>query len=357
MNIPKTFSNKLKTNTFIIESVDQPIIKAGGSSSSTLLNRYHSSIVDDLVALNITNNQLGIQSIRISETFNAQSQAINPLLASLSARVGVLASGSPLVLADFYSAKYVSSDPLETVAEIDKVFGQITLPVLKETDLLVDQDSFGNFFTSDEVNLSFSYEDNPDTAVFIDSSDAIKMLLREQVWLGTLSAPVWIKLTAPLQFLGLNPNVLEIYPLPSWGTDISNIQYQIGGIDQPWVDADVSYLPRYKATNNKLANCGPIKIHLPGDPIYQIRFKITPNTDLLWGLYNIRVISKQYSQTGKITLQDPYSRNINGITVRGKDPQDLAQLSNSTSTGKLTINLSSDSVYKTPVITGVVMEF
>lgn len=362
MNPSDKFSRRLETTVFTAESVDAPKIKSGGSSSSSIINRYHDAIAQDVSGLSLIANQLGDKSTRISNAVANQSGALSAEYITLASRIDALASGSSLILGTLFSSKYISSSGSDTVAEINNVFGQATLPIRSQVDLLVQQDVDSNYLVSSEVKIAYSYEDDPDQFQYIDSNEGIAMLLRQQAWLGRSDQPVWIKITAPLQFLGLPANMLELYPMPAFGCSISDLAYQSAGAGpgSTWYDIDCSYLPNYDSAsilgNNVIETAGPIRVQLPITPISQIRFRMHPNSGVEWGVFNLRILSVEYEQTGSLTFKNPFSSAaISSATIRGKNPSDLAQLTTSTSINKLRIELSSTSTRESPLISGVIM--
>lgn len=358
MKISSKFSQRLESAVFVSETVEAPKIKGGGSSSSTVLNRYHDALAKEMAGLTLLTNEHASRSTRVADMAQAQAAATSGLFDSLSTRVDVLASGSPLVLADLFGSRYVSSAVGETTVEVNELFGQATLPIKGETDLLVQQDSKGDLVASSEVSLYYTYESSPTADKLIKSPEGMGMLLRRQAWLGKEARPVWIVLEAPLQYLGLSPNVLEIYPLPAFGMDVSSLSVEL--VDGGWTSVDCSYLPRYTnagayAGLNYIQRAGPLRIHLPGSPVTRIRFRLHPLSGAPWGLYDLRVKAVEYEQSGSLTVLDPYGRAISEVTIRGKDPTTLANLVTDATSNKVRIELSSTTTKSSPVITGVVM--
>jgi hypothetical protein len=358
MNSSNKFTTKLESLGTVIDSLDAPKIKAGSSSSSTILNKFHDALTKDLASLVVFINQLVFKANRIVDGTATQAAALNSPLTTLETRVDTLIDTN-FVLADFFTSRFISTSGSDTTAEIDNVFGQATLPVTATTNLLVTTDSFNNSQVSREVQLGYSTATSPQTSDFIESGEWIGMLLRKNVWvIDSSTQPVWVKIKAPLQYLGLNPNTIEIYPYPCWGVDISNVQYQAAGAStgDGWTDFDISYLPGYDAGTSKILGAGPLRIHHDGTPLSQIRFKLTPKSAYNVGLYDFKITSREYSQTASLTVKDPNLRTLTGVTIYGKNPTDLALLPTTGTTNKVRIDMSSTSTLSTPVISGVVME-
>lgn len=362
MNSSDKFSRKLETTAFTVESADAPKVKSGGSSSSNVINRYHEAVAKDVAGLALATNQLSDKASRISNAVAAQSGALSSNLSTLSGRLDALASGSTLLLATLFDNKYISTSGSDTTAEVNSLFGQATLPIRSQVNLLTQQNVQDDYIVSSEVRLSYSYEANPDQFQFTESNEGIAMLLRKQAWLGRSDQPVWIKLTAPLQYLGLPANMIEIYPMPAFNCAISDLSYQLAGAGpgSTWYDVDCSYLPNYNPSSllgdNVLEMIGPVRAALPVVPMAQIRFRLHPSSGVNWGLFDLRVLSVEFEQTGVLTLINPYnSTGFSSATIRGKDPSDLAQLTTSTTLNKFRIDLSSTSSQTSPIITGALL--
>ena len=350
-------NDNIKSTSILVDSVDYPKIKSGGSSSSSVFNRYHDAISKDLAGLVVFINKLIGRVDNFSDAATAQSAALSAPLTSINTRIDTLLLDPKYFMADFFSTNYISYSGNDTVASVDSVFGYVTLPVTSSTNLLTHVDSLGNAQVSSEIELSYSTTTNPQNGNFTITSDGIDMLKRNNIWLmPTPNQPTWVKLRAPLQYLGLNPNVLEISPFPAFGADISSVQYQSAGTGSggTWVNLDISYVPGYDSVSGTIKKAGPIRIILPGTPISQIRFLMTPNGNYRPGLYNLKVLSNTYSQAGSLSVIDPNGRNITGITIYGKDPTSLATLSTTITASKAKIALSSSSTFTTPVISRVV---
>ena len=359
MNNSNTFTSKLAVTTALTDSLDAPKLKAGGASNSTVINRFHEAITKDISSLLVFINQLIFKASRIADATVTQGSSVSATITSLTSRVDALSS-SANVLADLFTSYYVSTTGSDTTATILPVFGQATLPITATQDLLFTQDSYGHPLTSDTLELSYSSAANPSNSDYVKSAEGVGMILRKGVWvINTPGSGVWVKLKAPLQYLGLNPNVFEIYPFPCFGTDISSIQVQYAnqGLGGTWTDVDMSYLPGYDSGSGKIVGAGPLRIHLDGTPITQIRFKMTPKGAYNPGLYNLRVLSVQYAQSASLTVQDIVGRTIAGVTILGKDQTALSALPVTGSGTKTRVDISSPNTYFSPVITGISMSF
>lgn len=341
--------------TFQIQSVDKPKIKAGGSSSSTLLNRYAEACLQDILLLSARTNVLATRTNRLYSALSTQSGALLSALQSVSSRVDA-ASGYSQVLADIHSSFYINTGA--TTANLNTTWGQATLPIRSMTDLLVQPDTYGNLSVFGEVEISYAYGSAPDSLGYTIDVDALEMLRERQFWLqDSTSQNIWIKIKAPLQFRGLTPNVLEIYPLPYLGLNLLEVAYQRAGdsFTGTWLPLDLSYLPGYSSSTATVPQVGPIRLHLPNEPLSQIRINLQPRSATPWGLFALKLYHVEYESSATLVVQDPYSRTVGTSTIRGKNPSTLSLLSKTTTTNSVSIALTTTDAATTPVITGVIM--
>lgn len=343
----------LESTEFLLEAVESPKIKAGASSSSNILNRYFEALSRDLTTLAVRSNLLAERARRVVDASLTQGAATQAMFQSLSARVDA-ASGYDQVLADMHSMNYVEISG--TTARIETVFGQATLPVRSVTDLLVQNDVYGNPYVFSGVEVLYATGPSPSSADFRSDPNGIAMLSGLQAWLRPEHhGEVWVLLKAPLQFRGLTPNVLEIWPLPCWGMDLEEVAYlQAGESYSPaWVQADLSYLTGYVPSSG-VVMAGPVRLHLDNVPISQVRMKFRTRSSTPWGLGKVRILHTQYEQTGQLVVKDPYSRTAGSPILRGKDPADLSSLTRTAIGNTVSVSLRTTTTSKTPVITGVI---
>jgi hypothetical protein len=188
------------------------------------------------------------------------------------------------------------------------------------------------------------------------------MLRDEQTWLvvSPTSSGQYLhfKIKAPLQFKGLQPNVLEVWPLPAFGTELMGVYYQKA--DDPtagtWYTLDMTYCPGYSTTTGTVPKFSPIRLMLPSNTtISQLVIVVNPNDTTYCGMKSIALLHNEYETSAILAVKDPYSRTINSTILRGKDTSDLSQLTVTRSTNVATINMTTDDSTSTPVITGVIM--
>lgn len=355
--------NTFESVEFMIESSESPKIKSGGSSSSNILNRFFAALGQDISLLATRANILASRSSRIEKGSAEQGGALQAQFTSLSSRVDAASSYS-YVLADMHSTFYIDNGS-ENNVDFSYVFGQATLSALSTTDLLVQNDVYGNNYVSPEVQFSYSTSSASSVSVmsvtdFIPDPDGIFMLREEQTWLldtGVTQTKGYIRIKAPLQFRGLTPNVLEIWPFPAFSMKLRKVSYRIAGDpEDTWTHADLSYLPGYNSSTGVIDNFGPVRLHLNNRPISELVFEFDVSSSDVWGVKKIKLYHREYDSSGSFIVEDPYSRTIGDISLRGKDPTILSTFSNTKAGNQATINISSTDSSYTPVITGVIMQ-
>lgn len=355
--------NTFESVEFIIESAEAPKIKSGGSSSSNILNRFFTALGQDISLLATRANILASRSSRIEKGSAAQGGALQAQLVSLSARVDT-ASSYTHILADMHSAFYIDNGS-EVNVDFSYMFGQATLSALSTTDLLIQNDVYGNNYISPEVQ--FSYSTTPGASIssmsianFTQDPDGIFMLKEEQTWIRdtiTSQTKGYVRIKAPLQFRGLTPNVLEIWPFPAFAMKLRKVSYRVAGDpEDTWTHADLTYLPGYNIGTGVVDYVGPVRVHLDNRPISELVLEFDVTGLDVWGLKKLKLYHREYDSSGSFVVEDPYSRVIGDISLRGKDPTTLSTFSNTKTSNQVTVNISStDSAY-TPVITGVIMQ-
>jgi hypothetical protein len=76
--------NTFESVEFLVESSEAPKIKSGGSSSSNILNRFFSSLSQDVTLLATRANILADRSSRVEKGCTAMSGALQSSFTSLS---------------------------------------------------------------------------------------------------------------------------------------------------------------------------------------------------------------------------------------------------------------------------------
>jgi hypothetical protein len=342
---------------FLLESLESPKIKFGGSSSSTVLNRYFQRLSQDVSLMLTRTNTLAERARRLEMGAAAQSGALSAAFNSVVSRVDA-ASGYSQVLMEFWNGMYLHMPG--TTADVNHYFGQATLPVISSTNLILFTDIYGNKFLSPETEIAWAVGSNPSALDFQRAHpEGLEMLKENQTWLlDAYNGDVWFTVKAPLQFKGMAPNVIELYPFPAFGVDLVEVAYKEAesSYSSLWTPIDLTYLPGYNPATQVVEQCGPVRIFLEGKGISIIRVHMRTRTNTAWGIHKFRVFHRQYASTATLTVKDPYSRTIGATIVRGKDPAALSDLTISKSGPQATVTLTTPDSTKTPVITGILAD-
>lgn len=356
--------NTFESAEFIVESTEAPKIKAGGSSSSNIFNRFFNALGQDVSLLATRANILASRSSRIEKGCAEQSAALQSAFSSLSTRVDQ-ASGYSFVLADMHDTFYLDTVNPSWNVSIDYNFGQATLPVTSTSDLLVQSDVYGNAYVSPETIFSYSTSSASSISVmslseFVADPDGIFMIKQDQTWIKDAvvgQTKGWIRIKAPLQFRGLTPNVLEIWPLPAFAMKLRSVSYRLAGDpEDTWTSLDLSYLPNYNTATQRVDRWGPVRLHLDNYAISEFVIEIDMTSSDVWGLKKIKLYHREYESVGTLVVKDPYSRSVGDISLRGKDPNTLSTFGVTKVSNKATIQMSSADSTTTPVITGVIFD-
>jgi hypothetical protein len=354
----------LETYKFLCETSETPKIKAGGSSSSNILNRFFTALSSDLNVLATKSNLQNTLIARVTDAASVQSGSLVSTLESIRSRVDA-ASGYNYVLASMFNSSYLVTP--DTTADVDNVYGQATLPVKSTTDLLVFTDGLGRKFVSPELKILYAQKEvyNVNTGFsetdFLEIDDAVYMLTDERTFLipaGSNPKFTFFRIKTPVQYSYLNPNALDIWPFPAFGMTLRGVWYKEAGGDGTWQDVDISYLANYTTAPSGIArvlNFGPVRVHLPGVPVNEILVAIDSDSSTYVGLHKLKMYHFEYEESAVLKIQDPYSRTIGNVTLQGKDPTTLSQLSVSKSSNTVTVNLSTTDSSATPVITGTLL--
>ena len=348
---------RLETASFLNESIQAPKIKDGASSNSNILNRWIEAVRQDLITLTSRTNLLATRSDRLDRAMSAQSAALLSQVQNAVTTVNQ-ASGLSSVLCSMHSSFFIQAS--QTTADIDYVYGQATLPVRNKTNLLLQNDVYGNFYVPDEIDIGYSFVTTPQEQDYTSDPEAIYMLRNEQAWIvAETNQPFYVKIKTPVQYQGLVPNLLELSPFPAFGMNITEIAYQAAGdgFTNAWIPLDLTYLPKYDAATEGgvIVKAGPIRVHLPNVNIGQLRIKFEPQSSLPCGIYSLNMFNVQYDTSATLTVKDPYSRLINSTSLIGKDPSNLSTLTVTYSGNLATVYLTTTDTSVTPVIEGVIM--
>ena len=346
--------------TFLNPDTKTPMIQSGGPSNSNIFNRYFNTLSNDVLNINTRVSELALKSSRVTNISTSTGSGLTALIAGMVSSVDAINTSSE-VYVDLFTDYGVNTGTL--TANHNKVYGQITLPEVSSKNLLVNSDVNNDKYLLSDVAVSYAFSASttvPSPELFTTDVSALYTLTGDQTWLvdSTSQNYVWVKIQAPMNYLSLYPNVLEVWPVPMGITDLYRVYVRkAGSLTTGSLDSiDLSYLPFYDVPTLSAKNVGPFKLHLNNEPLTEIILGFKLNSSPSFGINQINLLHKEYSVSGSITIGDPFSRVLTGSpTVRGKDPSNLSLLAMVAVGSEYQLTLVSNSSALTPVVTGFIL--
>lgn len=358
-----------KSIKFQLGGSNRPKITSGGSSDTTTLNRYFDALSQDISSITYEfldlvdiNQDLKLYADAQADGFQGIFTAIETTLANLSSTGQVLANPA--------STSYIDGT---NTAELTGKYGQATLPIASSNNLLVYSDVYGENYIPQDVRVVWGTTQSVGTNLFTTEPtwnydpNIERVLLGTGPWIrpwnfstGSSTTIIWVKIELPLKFQNQRPNVLEFTPCPVFSQKLVGAYYT-ASINEPtsnWTAIDMTYQIGYNPDqygNSYVNNVGPTRLFLPDETMSAIIFGFKLDTETSWGLGSMSLTHKLFETTAQYVVQNPYG-NISSIAIIGKDPSDLANLSQTISTNTASIQLGTTDPSITPVITGVIMD-
>lgn len=339
-----------------IQSVDYPILKRGGPSSSDLLNRTHRRMVEDIVQLNLKVQDQDRKQQLLSTLINAQATGIQAVTAHLESLLP--AAPANRGLADFYGTDYQGAG---NTAYFDILYGQATLPIRSIQEKMSTTDTQGNLWVPEDSRLRYYISSTytpgtfpPDDGYYSSLEDYLGIGNRsDSFFLGeSTTGPAYVYLKAELpQSLNLNnlSNRVTFSILPSFVNTLVAIYIRDTG--GSWTQLDVSYLPNISGST--VTFLGPTRIHFPPTEITQICLVLA--VDGVWGVTDFGIQLVAYQPTATLAVDfTSYSPNPIITTIaHGKDAGVLNQYPVTIQGTVVSLSLSQIGLYQTPVVTGI----
>ena len=344
--------NSFSSPYFEIDTVELPSIRAGGPSNSNILNRFLRSLQEDMIRLGGQLALLQLNQQYLAQALLTQSAAYGMPWALATQVVSSMAATGDIIWLDGHASSYLTEN---TEADHKTKFGQWTLPVTAESDLLFASDIYGNPWISSEAAIRF-LEAEDDTEIedsslqtALDSSD---LLTTKGIWLQPESTKSykWIQLDAPLQYQNLPATCIEFDPMPCYGTTLCEVKV----LSTSWETLDLSYITGWDGI--EVPNCGPVRLFFDTQDIRSIRILLKVESGA-WGLGTLRLKHLEFASTGKLEWTLPGSRDINFGRLGGKNSEDLSSLSQTINASTYTVNLTSPDVYSSPIVTNAIIKF
>lgn len=340
---------------FEIDTVETPSIRAGGPSNSSILNRYFRSLQEDLVRLGGQLATLQLQQQYLTDAVLVQSAAYAIPWALATQTVSAMAASGDILWLDAHTDDFL----VESNISHNHKYGQWTLPLRSEVDLLYTSDIYGNPWVSSEATLR--YLEANSNADIEDSTmqtalDAEALLTKAGIWLQPADTSYeykWIQLDAPLQYQSLPATCIEFDLMPCFGTTLLKVSV----LSTEWTDLDLNYITGWNGT--EVANCGPVRLFFDSVEVRAVRILLKTDATS-WGLGNLSLKHLEFMSTGTLSWVlpgNPSARSINLIRLGGKDVEDLNELTKTIETGKFTVDVTSFDTRLSPVITNAIVKF
>lgn len=360
----------MKSINFQLGSANLPKIRTGGSSDTNTLNRYFQALSEDMATITYEFLDLIEVNQDLKIFADLQANGFQNVLTSIESRVASI-TPTGQVLADPSSTNYIHGS---NTASLSGKYGQATLPIATSNDLLFYQDVYGNNYVPENIRVVWDIVTKGTDPILNASEpaweydDSIeRAILGTGPWIRNFShsssasnSTIWIKIELPFRYQTQRPNVLEFIPLPVFSHKLIGVYYSssINEVSSNWVKVDTDYLLGYNPDiygNEYVNNVGPTRLFLPNTDISSIMIGFRLSSAGYYGLSSINLKHVTFDTNAEYVVQNPYG-NISGISILGKDPNDLATLSQSINTNSATITLGTADPSETPVITGVIME-
>lgn len=341
-------------------------VSSGATSNSQQLQSFINGIFNDTAELKAFATLAQNAYLDLSEATSASALGIQNMVSSLSSRASSLSSSGMALISMHSSSQVVTGD---TTCSISTVFGQATLPVLEETDLLNYTDLYGLTRASSDIRVWTAqssgsahslndYKEAPNSELFIECKQP---LVEELETISGTKRYLWVRIDIPYGSQYKAPTCLEIYPLPAFACNIEEIGYLTAEASNlsTWTTLDLSYLPGYNQdlySNAWVNNAGPLRVFMPGTVVSAIRIKLSADENIVMGLGKVRLLSQTFDNTGVLKVTNPWGLDISTLALKGKDLLTLSELPVVINNTDATITLSRQSTGVTPVITGVLIQ-
>lgn len=344
---------------FIDPDLQKPKIQSGGPSDSNLLNRYFNSLTNDVLNINTRLNELALRGNRISNICSASGTGLTSTIAGLVASVDAINTTTQVYI-DLFSSWGVD---VSSTALQNKIYGQFTLNETSSKNLLVNTDINNDLYLLSDVSISYTMTSGtsiPAPETFYKDIEALYMLTRNQTWMIDTTGQnyLWVKIQAPMNYLSLYPNCMEVWPVPMNVSDLYRVYTKAAGAATTGTfdSVDLSYLPFYDNPSSSAKNIGPFRLFLENTPLTEILMCFKLNGLSNFGLNRFTLTHKEFEASSSITIKDPFSRTITGSpTLKGKNPSGLSLLNVTPVGAQYQITLTTSNSALTPVISGFII--
>lgn len=373
MNNPAPFDpDTLTISTALVETLQTPAIKQGGSSSSGLLNQFVARVKRDVLraCTEVTDTADAVRVLALGAAAN--NSGMGRQVSALRAQVtSIVPNGNPnRALADFYSNALTLNGSSDTTADVNPLFGQAILParsrqnvlvaergdgrtpsIPEETRILYVRQPFVNSTSGAQPPSDFLFGEDLYSIYALDNHDLSPWIVEDPSLAGHM---VWVEIQLPGNISGAyRCNELELIPSSQFGFDLVSVRAEIVG--QGWRDIDFSYLNGYQAVSRAVLGMGASRLCFAQSSV--TRFRLGLWCAGPWGFQSIRVLNAVYAASAVLATDfDTVTRlPLQTVTLLGKTPSQLSYLPIQADGGRVSATLTpSAGSAETPVVTGVV---
>lgn len=344
----------------MLESIDNPLLKRGAPSDSSVLNNINKNIVSDLLSLSSRVEDLDRRQELLSLYTYVQSLGLQSLVNSLQTLVPAAAPGRGI--ADFFSNDFIDTS---NTAYINYAYGQASLPILSDQTKMSSVDSQGNLWIPQDSTLRFSISSTytegsipQDDHFGIDEENYLGIGNQQSsFWFGGyVYSPSYVFIKGALPRT-LNTNLLanrvSFSPFPVFYNSLVGAYYRT--TDYTWHEIDISYNVGYTTNTSppQISSCGPVNLHFPPSEVLEVCVVLLVNN--WWGISNFEVYLTEYgnSATLAIDMSSYNPSSINQVILGGMNPSILNRYNTNILGSKVSILLSQTSSYSSPIISYV----
>ena len=368
-------SQALATALNLIETLQNPKFRAGGPSSSHLLNQLADCIKGDLSRLVTDVTDTADQTRVLAMMLGAQNLGFSKMYSSLESKLSALGNTDPgtgggRAFADFYIAADVVQAGNATTADLNALFGQAILPVTSrqnalvierpggeppaipaETQLLVSIQPTQTTTTNVSPPPDYTFGEDPNSVYALNGDDVAAWIVPDTT---TASHMCWVDIVLPSGVSGAyRCNELELVTASAFNFDLVSVRAEVVG--QGWQDLDFTYLTGYDSATKAVIGMGPSRLCFPETSI--TRFRLGLWCAGPWGFYSIRALKANYVSSATVTVDySAYSPSgpLQTVNAYGKNPSQLDYLPITVSGNRATITISpASSNNESPVLVGL----
>jgi len=361
----------LKSSENLLETPNNPLIKYGGLSDSSILNTMNVNLRTDLLMLYDYADTIDSWVTKSNAMYVMQASTLASKIAALSGSItqllATVAQSSKSTVISMYDTE-CRVTPLggsTTSATVDTKYGQATLAVNNTTPKITVEDANGDIWIPETVKVGYCYKTAgttpPQDYEYTIPTEHPYALdgKNETAWVEKAEtvSDVWVKITLPVEvYTNDYINSIVVHPFPAMTQNLKGIYYRPYG--STWIACDLSYQPGY--SSSKVLNYGNTRVIFAPSKASDIliHLELIDISNLYWGFSNIEANYMEFATASKLTINLTPIVGAGTIssptyTLRGKDESALAYISKTISDNTVEYNLTQSIAGASPVITSI----